>query len=323
MTTLREKIENRDRPLLLYSFAPPKITTDPEKLEVIAGKQVKRINEMDIDGFILYDIQDESQRTNEPRTYPFISTIAPEHYYKQFLNAVRQPVIIYKSVANQSKQGFKDWLTQNESLNNFVFVGASSNKQTEAAPFNLPDAYTLRNESFNHLLLGGITIPERHAKKADEHKRIFSKVQRGCSFFVSQCVYNLHDTKNLLSDYYYDSIDNEQHLKPILFTLSPCGSFKTLEFMKWLGIEVPKWLYNDLKHSKDILQESIATSTRIAYEILDFAAAKNIPVGFNIESISNKKDEIDAAVEILSTVKKELWPSNKESKNCIADKASL
>jgi hypothetical protein len=115
-------------------------------------------------------------------------------------------------------------------------------------------------------------------------------------------VYNVYESKNLLSDYYYDSIENNYELKPIFFTLSPCGSIKTLEFMKWLGIEVPKWLYNDLKNAKDILESSVKTSILIADEIVEFAALKKIPVGFNVESISNKKDEIDAATEILNTI---------------------
>lgn len=81
--------------------------------------------------------------------------------------------------------------------------------------------------------------------------------------------------------------------------------------MKWLGIEVPKWLYNDLKHAKDILDTSVKTSILIANELIDFAASKQIPVGFNVESISNKKDEIDAATEILNTIAARLKPAKK------------
>ena len=87
--------------------------------------------------------------------------------------------------------------------------------------------------------------------------------------------------------------------------------------MKWLGIEVPKWLYNDLKHAKDILETSVRTSILIADELLEFAAQKQIPVGFNVESISNKKDEIDAATEILNTIAARL---QKERKTIPAEK---
>jgi Methylenetetrahydrofolate reductase len=311
MKSLKEKIEARQNGLLLYSFAPPKITTEKEKLQIIASKQIERINNLAIDGLILYDIQDESLRTNEQRTFPFIQTIAPEEYFRTYLSSIKAPGIIYKSIANQTKDSFNEWLSKNNDLENFVFVGASSSAQIAETNFALTDAYDLRNDFHNHLMLGGITIPERHSKKADEHKRIFSKTEKGCSFFVSQCVYNVYESKNLLSDYYYDAVDNNYELKPIFFTLSPCGSIKTLEFMKWLGIEVPKWLYNDLKHAKDILDTSIKTSILIANELIDFAASKNIPVGFNVESISNKKDEIDAATEILNTIAARLKPVKK------------
>lgn len=302
MKSLREKVESAASGLLLYSFTPPKITTEQERLAVIAAKQLERMKNLDVDGIILYDIQDESDRTSEERTYPFIHTVAPETYYRDYLAGVKQPVIVYKSIANQTTESFNTWLNDNQDLEHFVFVGASSKAQVEKTSFGLTDAYELKRKQHDHLLLGGVTIPERHSKKGDENKRIFSKIQNGCSFFVSQCVYNVFDSKNLLSDYYYDALEHSYEMKPIFFTLSPCGSIKTLEFMKWLGIEVPKWLYNDLKHSKDILETSVRTSVMIANELVDFAASKQIPIGFNIESISNKKDEIDAATEILNRI---------------------
>lgn len=311
MKSLKEKIEARENGLLLYSFAPPKITTEKDKLQIIADKQINRINNLAIDGLILYDIQDESHRTNEQRTFPFIQTVPPEEYFRNYLSSIKTPSIIYKSIANQTKETFNEWLSKNNDLENFVFVGASSSAQIAETNFALTDAYDLRKDQHQHLLLGGITIPERHSKKGDEHKRIFSKTEKGCSFFVSQCVYNVYESKNLLSDYHYDSIDNSYELQPIFFTLSPCGSIRTLEFMKWLGIEVPKWLYNDLKHAKDILNTSVKTSIMIAEEILEFAAQKQIPVGFNVESISNKKDEIDAASEILNAIAARLKPVKK------------
>ena len=299
MESLKNKILEGQNGLLFFSFAPPKITTEQEKLRTIVERQIDRIGELDIDGLILYDIKDESERTVDSRTFPFIPTIAPEDYVRDYLRRLKTPKVVYKSIANHTLEMFADWITKNNDLEHVVFVGASSKKQIEQTGFSLQDAYQLRAAHFNHVLLGGVTIPERHNQKGDEHSRLFEKQQNGCSFFVSQCVYNVHDTKNLLSDYYYHCIDNGCEAKPILFTLSPCGSLKTLEFMKWLGIEVPKWLYNDLKHSRDILDTSIKMSLQIAGEIFEFANSKKIPVGFNIESISNKKEEIAAAIEIL------------------------
>src|SRR5207247_6996732 len=61
----------------------------------------------------------------------------------------------------------------------------------------------------------------------------------------------------LLSDLHYRCTRDGIAVPPVLVTLSPCGSLKTLEFMRWLGVSVPRWLENDLKHSADILESSV------------------------------------------------------------------
>jgi hypothetical protein len=301
---LRDKILNKEAGLVFYSLTPPKINTDPEKVKAIAAKQMERLRELPIDGLLLYDIQDESARTEKERTFAFTHTIRPEYYSAHYLQELNIPKVIYKSIANLTREQFADWLTANPDLRYTVLVGASSHQQVEATNFSLNDAYEVRNQIRDSLIVGGVTIPERHTRKGDEHLRIFNKMNKGCSFFVSQCVYSLNDTKNLLSDYYYSTTDNNRDISPIIFTLAPCGSLKTLQFMEWLGIEVPKWLYNDLKHSKDILTASVETCKNIAVEILNYATGKNIPIGFNIESVSIRKEEIEAANELLEDVLK-------------------
>lgn len=305
---LNNKIEQAESGIVFYSLTPPKITTETERLIAIAGNQVERLNSVDIDGLILYDIQDESTRTEKERTFSFIRTVTPEEYSRQYLKDLHVPKIIYKSIANQNSEQFTGWLKNNEDLGTAVFVGASSKQQIDTTQFSLSDAYQVRMQHGKQLMLGGVTIPERHGKKGDEHLRIFNKIDSGCQFFVSQCVYNINDTKNLLSDYYYYASEEGKKMAPIIFTLAPCGSLKTLQFMEWLGIKVPKWLFNDLRHSEDILEASIKTSLNIAQEILNYAANKNIPVGFNIESISIKKEEINAAHSLLKDVLKLVRP---------------
>ncbi len=69
--------------------------------------------------------------------------------------------------------------------------------------------------------------------------------------------------------------------------------------MEWLGISIPSWLKNDLSRSGDILLESMNVCKYIARELLYFAKTKNIPIGFNIESVAIRKAEIDASIELL------------------------
>ncbi|QHS60365.1 methylenetetrahydrofolate reductase [Chitinophaga agri] len=300
--TLTDKIKSGNSGLTFYSLTPPKITTGPERIAEIAKGQLERISALDIDGLILYDIQDESTRTDQERTFVFTPTLSPEEYSRKYFQELQVPKIIYKSIANMNGDRFKQWLTDNSDVAYSVFVGASSQQQVEQTNFTLRDAFTLRQQHAPSLLIGGVTIPERHAKKGDEHIRLNDKTGQGCNFFVSQCVYNVNDTKDLLADYYYHSCEKSFSPAPIVFTLAPCGSLKTLQFMEWLGIKVPKWLFNDLKHSKDILQSSIHTCLNVASEILEYADKKNMAVGFNIESIAIKKEEINASIELLGEV---------------------
>ena len=299
---LKDKIVNKESGILLYGLTPPKQNTEEEKIKLIASKQINRLKNLDIDGLVLYDIQDESSRTDAPRPFPFLQTLDPDYYSNKYLSELKVPKIIYKSVGKYKVDEFKNWINKNEAnIDCSVFVGSPSKNQYSSLSLN--DAYKINKESNSSILLGGVTIPERHYKKGDEHLRILDKIDKGCCFFISQCVYNINNTKDFLSDYYYASIDNNRDLYPIIFTLTPCGSLKTLSFMQWLGIDIPKWLINDLKHSKDILSKSVDISKKIAIEILDYCQGKSIPVGFNIESVAIRKEEIESSIELLKSVR--------------------
>lgn len=300
---LRERILKKENGLLFYGITPPKLSTDTEKLPGIAQRQIDRIKDIDIDGLILYDIQDESSRTNMPRPFPFMQTLDPDVYSKQYLGDLTIPKVIYKSVGKFTPEAFQDWIKEHEeNIDLCVLVGAPSKDHVPS--LSLKNAYSLKQASGSQLTIGGVTIPERHDAKGDEHLRIMHKVAYGCSFFVSQCVYSLDNAKNFLSDYYYATDQAQHDIPPIIFTLTPCGSVKTLEFMEWLGIHIPNWLKNDLQHSEDILARSVEICRGIAAELIAFAAEKHIPIGFNIESVSIRKAEIEASIQLLKDIKK-------------------
>ena len=86
---------------------------------------------------------------------------------------------------------------------------------------------------------------------------------------------------------------------PVVLTFSPCGSVRTLEFMKWLGISFPRWLENELRHSADTLERSVDLCERVFTDVQDYAREKHLPIGINVESVSIRKSEIDASVELF------------------------
>ena len=298
--TLKERILNRESGFLFYGLTPPKASTSGERVREIADRQMARVRNLNVDALILYDLQDESSRNSNPRPFPFIETLKPDVYSSNYLSDLQLPKIIYKSVGKYSPGEFADWVRSTDN-DLSVFVGSPSKTQTDN--LTLREAYRIKNEQNAQMVLGGVTIPERHRQKGDEHLRLFSKIDSGCRFFVSQCVYSVNHTLDFLSDYYYTALEQNRPMVPVIFTLTPCGSVKSLEFLDWPGNDVPHWLHNDLQHSTDILSRSVDVCRSTASEIIDFCRDKGIPMGFNIESVAIRKEEIEASVELVGSVR--------------------
>ena len=68
--------------------------------------------------------------------------------------------------------------------------------------------------------------------------------------------------------------------------------------MKWLGISFPRWLENELRHSSDTLERSVDLCESVFADVQDYAREKHLPIGINVESVSIRKAEIDASVEL-------------------------
>lgn len=299
---LKDKILNKKPGIITYGFTPPKAVNPPEKIKEISEKQIERIKKLEVDGLVIYDIQDEKDRIEADRPFPYIETIDPLTYSNEYLDVLQIPKIIYRCVGKYTHNQFSKLIESDTGKDMFsVFVGAASRNQK--VPLRLSEAYEISTAANPNLILGGVAIPERHIKNKEEHIRIINKLQNGCKYFISQAVYNVEAAKDFLSDYYYHCKNNNIEMVPILFTLTPCGSLKTLAFMKWLGISIPRWLENDLMNSEDILNKSVSLSKAIFTELMDFSMEKGIPIGCNIESVSVRKVEIQASIRLVDDVK--------------------
>jgi len=311
--SLAEKLTARSSGISLYGLAPPKRATPSDELKDIVAQQVARLQSLSIDGLIVYDIQDEATRISEPRPFPFLPTIDPTTYAHEHLGRLATPKIVYRCVNQDTPESFVEWLKDQEAKKSTplsVLVGTPS--QHARAGVSLTDAYALARQYAPRLLLGGISIAERHGKSANEHERILAKTEKGCRFFVTQAVYDVTSTKSLLSDYAVAVREKGAVPMPIILTFAPCGSMKTLSFMKWLGIAFPRWLENELRLADNPLSASLDLCEQIFVEIWDYARDKGIPVGVNVESVSIRKSEIEASVELLKRLHRRMGASANE-----------
>ncbi|WP_282130703.1 methylenetetrahydrofolate reductase [Pseudoalteromonas aliena] len=302
--SLKEKIVDTKQGVYLIGTTPPKIGTDKAQLKIIAEKLLGRLHEIEYDGVIIYDIQDESSRTNQARPFAFKQTVDPREYSHLLRNLSSQDVITYKSVAQRGVGEFKDWLSETKNdydLQNVVLVGSPSS--IGDIKLSLPDAYKALAEQSDDFFLGGVTIAERHSSKRNEHERLIEKTAQGCQFFISQAVYDAQATIELITS--YARTCKAQGITPqrIILTFTPCGGEKTLEFMQWLGISVPeatKWRMLDADNT---LSESVRICRENLDLILKSCAHLDVPLGLNIESLTNRKEEIDASINLYRLLK--------------------
>jgi hypothetical protein len=305
LVDLIRRIQDGQGEFLLFALTPPRLATDRERAQEIADATVARLRPLDPDGLILYDVDDESERNPAERPFPFMPTMDPADYLADHLGAWATPVVVYRAVGKYTPEDVRSWLSaQDPTRVMTVLVGAAS--QTARARTSLADAQALRREANPTLAPGGVAIPERHSRRDDEHLRLLAKQDAGCRFFVTQVVYDLNAAKNLVSDYHYECEARRIAPAPLVFTFSVCGSMKTLDFLRWLGVDVPRWIENDLEHAADPLEASYQQALATAGELMAYCRTLGVPFGINVESVSIRQVEIEASVRLAQQLRTQL-----------------
>ncbi|GAB3281787.1 hypothetical protein GCM10027347_57640 [Larkinella harenae] len=296
-----EKIKSGESGVLLYGITPPKAETPPERVAEIAQKTMERLSTLDIDALVVYDVQDESARTPEERPFPFINALDPLDFAAGYLRPLTIPKIIYRPAGKFSAVELSNWLEELHQQRFYpVFVGVPA--PDFPVKTSLPEAYRLWRKHQDTSVIGAVTIPERHHVLSDEDGRIVDKMTCGVSYFISQCVFNLDYAKQVIDDLARRCRQQQINPPTLIFTITACGSTKTLHFMEWLGIHVPEELKDELKKSEDILQKSVQICFGIASELTSYCVERAIPFGFNIESVAIRKAEIEASIHLARQI---------------------
>ena len=286
--------------VLLFGITPPRAEMTPERVAEIAERTLARVEALPIDALVLYDITDEADRNPRARPFPFAAMLDPADYLREGLSEWDRPTVVYRCVGKYGPDQLRDWLRSAPDHVLTVFVGSSS--AGAEVRTSLPEAIDIHRGVRPELPLGGVTIPERHTGRRDEHERLLRKQDGGARFFISQIIYDIGAAKNLASDYRYALSSSGLEPAPLVFTLSLCGSTKTLSFVEWLGVDVPQWVRNEILHAEDPLAWSMQHAVNAARELADFSRYLGIPFGFNVESVSSRRVEIEAAVELTHQI---------------------
>jgi len=303
---LKEALLDPGKTLLLYGTTPPRAGSSDEVVQGAAQKLAARVHALPLDGIVVYDIQDESGRTASPRPFAFTGTIDPRAYSNLLLGLTGKPAITYKCVGASDEAAWHAWLdaATRDGVRFLSIVGRPTSGVRHA--LSLSRAIRLAAAHPAGFTVGGVVIAERHTAERSESARMLAKGIEGCGYFISQTVYHAHATERLLAAYARDCRGAGVDPRRVVLTFSPAGRDKTMDFLKWLGVNLPPETERAILGAPNPLAKSLAICCENLRRILAHDYAKFIPLGVNVESVSINKEEIDASVDLFHALAKVL-----------------
>jgi 5,10-methylenetetrahydrofolate reductase len=296
---LKQALLDSGKPLLLYGTTPPRAGATAQIVRNAAEKLAARVRALPLDGIVVYDIQDESGRSANPRPFAFTGTVDPRTYSKLLLDLTGKPAITYKCVGADDEAAWNSWLdaAARAGVRFLSIVGRPTSGVRY--PLSLQRAIRLAAAHPAGYTVGGVVIAERHTAERSEAARMLAKGIEGCGYFISQTVYHAHATERLLAAYARDCRGAGVEPRRVVLTFSPAGRDKTLAFLRWLGVNLPPETERAILGAPQPLAKSIDICRENLRRILSHDYAKTIPLGVNVESVSINRDEIDASVDLF------------------------
>jgi 5,10-methylenetetrahydrofolate reductase len=234
-------------------------------------------------------------RTVEPRS--FAAALQRRLGVRAILNriTVHHELAALQSWATESRQG--------HGIHDLVLVGGESSSQTYPGVGVDEALQALRpgvGKAGGHL--GVITIPTRRRKDLDEPDRLLRKQRAGADFAVSQILCEPDAALRLQSDLAAKPLGS----KPLtlFWSLAPVAKKRDLEFLKWLGVDVPETVAKALlaEDSARRLARSHALNLAIARSLLEGAEAEGgVPIGFCVEHVM--LSNIEAGIDLVDQVR--------------------
>jgi hypothetical protein len=292
---------------LLYGTTPPRLGTAPEEVAAAADKLAARLAGLPLDAVVVYDIQDETGRSERPRPFPFSGTVDPRLYSSSLSQRVGRPAITYKALGALDEAAWQAWLSESSRDFHTRYLSIVG-RPTSGIPYSLTLSRAIRIAAAHpgRFIVGGVAIAERHRAQRSEAARLLAKGIEGCSYFISQTVYHAPPTQRLLRDYLRDCRGAGVQPRRVVLSFAPCGRQKTLAFLRWLGVNIAPHTEQAILGAASPLSKSIEICRDNLRRILDGPYRDAIPLGVNVESVSINRDEIDASIDLFHTLSETL-----------------
>jgi hypothetical protein len=232
---------------------------------------------------------------------PFYRSLDPGAFADMVRARTGAEVAVNKVVVHLQSQGeFLRWARsalERQGIHNFVLVGGSSHTRQYPGP-SVVEASGMLSHLFRTLgseegLIGSVTIPYR----PQEAERFFAKTLAGVSFATTQLIFETRGIKDFLVS--YDRLCKSFDVTPatVVLSFALLHDLHDLEFVRWLGAEIPDELESEILSNEDKSNEiSIRTAVCLYKDVQAMTRRFNleVPLGVNVEEVSRRN--LNAAV---------------------------
>jgi 5,10-methylenetetrahydrofolate reductase len=307
---LREKLANPYLPVTLFEMVPPAASKPGAVEDAIAEAEKIRHR---VDAINLPEIHDETR--GQERSVKFIERVEPRALGGRIRRELGLDVIVNRCVVYEADQ--VRWLrnTQEEhGIGHVVLVGGESSRIQYPGPTVMQAAQQAVSAGLR-TSLGGISIPSR----LHEPERVRRKAAAGLAFFTTQVLFDSNDIVWLIQK--LNGLEAR-----IFLSFAPVSHPRDLEFLRWLGADIPvdldRFLLQDVapgfspanadgietpdlkaaatkatEAMQSALNRSLDLAQRILMDVFDNLPPDPPPIGLNIEHIN--KRNFSAAVRML------------------------
>lgn len=278
MTTLRHKLLDPSFPVIFFEVVPPE-ADKPEAVEK-AVELLKAARTL-ADAVNIPEIREEER--GKARGFKFVPRVDPRKLGAEIRRTLGTEVVVNRVVVHEPDQlaWFRDTCQEYE-ISTLVLVGGESSQVRYPGPSVLQAAEQITAAALP-VSLGAISIPSR----LNEAERIRRKSAAGMGFFTTQVLFDSNDIVWLIQ-----RLNGLQ--ARIFLSFAPVSHPRDLQFLRWLGADIPRDLDHFLLGSED---RSLDLAQRILMDVFDNLPPDPPSLGLNVEHINRRN--FGAALRML------------------------
>ena len=295
---IRDKVKKPQRPVVAYEILPPreKDGTLNSYAEIISSL----LSQTHIDAINIPEVHDESGRGDRPVTNQ--KRGEPREFGRLLQDIVGVEAIINRVVVHQPFDAQMRWIEETNrdyEIENLIIVGGESSKVEYPGPTVNEVLRSVSREYISNggdIFCGGIAIPSREI----ESKNLIKKSEHGSEFFTTQVLYDSSNIVKMIDHYQERCDDLNTFPRRLLLSFAPVSSQKNIDFLKWLGVEIPPETERYLQgRPGSMIERSLDVAIEVLNDTLNFITEKNlkVPIGLNVEHIMSYN--FQSSVEML------------------------